>query len=116
MITFKPHWLAALLMLGGVTFATPPAFAQAAAESEEYVAPAPGDEEGAMINDDDDAMDAADSDDMDDAGVPPAAAGPRMAGDREAMARCSEQFRSFDPATGTYTTYGGEQRPCPYLR
>lgn len=34
----------------------------------------------------------------------------------DAYARCSERFRSFDPRTGTYTTYGGETRVCPYLR
>jgi hypothetical protein len=33
-----------------------------------------------------------------------------------AMARCARQFRSFDPETGTYVTYGGEVRVCPYLR
>lgn len=33
-----------------------------------------------------------------------------------AMERCSERFRSFEPDTGLYTTYGGEQRVCPYLR
>lgn len=30
--------------------------------------------------------------------------------------RCERRFRSFDPTTGTYTTYGGETRVCPYLR
>ena len=30
--------------------------------------------------------------------------------------RCAEQFRSFDPASGTYTTYDGRQVVCPYLR
>jgi ABC-type phosphate transport system substrate-binding protein len=34
----------------------------------------------------------------------------------DAYARCSAQFRSFDPSTGTYTTYGGETRVCPYLQ
>jgi hypothetical protein len=33
-----------------------------------------------------------------------------------AYALCAERFRSFNPATGTYTTYGGETRVCPYLR
>jgi BA14K-like protein len=28
---------------------------------------------------------------------------------------CERHFRSFDPATGTYTTYSGEQVLCPYL-
>jgi hypothetical protein len=28
------------------------------------------------------------------------------------IAYCSAKYRSFDPATGTYTTYGGEQRYC----
>lgn len=35
--------------------------------------------------------------------------------DRDGMAECAARFRSFDPATGTYVTYGGETRPCPYL-
>jgi BA14K-like protein len=36
-------------------------------------------------------------------------------GDDDAFARCAATYRSFDPATGTYTTYGGETRTCPYL-
>jgi hypothetical protein len=32
------------------------------------------------------------------------------------MELCARRFRSFDPATGTYTTYSGEQLVCPYLR
>lgn len=35
---------------------------------------------------------------------------------RRAMARCYEDFRSFNPRTGTYVTYSGERRLCPYLR
>jgi hypothetical protein len=35
--------------------------------------------------------------------------------DGDAYARCAPRFRSFDASTGTYTTYGGEQRRCPYL-
>jgi len=31
-------------------------------------------------------------------------------------AACSRRFRSFDPETGTYTTYSGQQVMCPYLR
>jgi len=31
------------------------------------------------------------------------------------MERCAARFRSFDPSTGTYMTYDGEMRPCPYL-
>jgi hypothetical protein len=34
----------------------------------------------------------------------------------DAYALCAQQFRSFNPSTGTYTTYGGETRLCPYLR
>lgn len=34
----------------------------------------------------------------------------------DAVARCASQFRSFDVRTGTYTTYEGEVRLCPYLR
>jgi hypothetical protein len=37
-------------------------------------------------------------------------------GTNDAYARCSAQFRSFDPQSGTYTAYTGEQRVCPYLR
>ncbi len=33
----------------------------------------------------------------------------------EDMARCAEAFVSFDPSTGTYLTYAGEVRVCPYL-
>ncbi len=29
--------------------------------------------------------------------------------------RCAYEFRSFDPVTGTYITYEGEERICPYL-
>jgi hypothetical protein len=32
------------------------------------------------------------------------------------VARCASQFRSFNVHTGTYITYGGEERLCPYLR
>jgi BA14K-like protein len=28
---------------------------------------------------------------------------------------CARRFRSFNPATGTYTSYTGEQIVCPYL-
>ena len=35
--------------------------------------------------------------------------------DRDGMDRCAETFRSFDPDTGTYVTYGGETVRCPYL-
>lgn len=31
------------------------------------------------------------------------------------MRRCAHEFRSFDPVTGTYITYEGEERICPYL-
>ena len=30
--------------------------------------------------------------------------------------RCEEDFRSFDPRTGTYINRYGEERVCPYLR
>lgn len=32
------------------------------------------------------------------------------------MRRCEEDFRSFDPRTGTYINRYGEERVCPYLR
>lgn len=31
------------------------------------------------------------------------------------MERCAARFRSFDWETGTYITYEGEERVCPYL-
>ncbi|MGO9544415.1 MAG: BA14K family protein [Rhodomicrobium sp.] len=34
---------------------------------------------------------------------------------RAGVAACERHFRSFDPATGTYTTYSGERVTCPYL-
>jgi len=34
---------------------------------------------------------------------------------RDGMQRCADTFRSFDPRTGTYVTYQGETRFCPYL-
>jgi hypothetical protein len=34
----------------------------------------------------------------------------------DAVARCAARFRSFNPRTGTYVTYGGETKLCPYLR
>lgn len=37
-------------------------------------------------------------------------------GSYSAIERCEARFRSFDRRTGTYTTYGGETRLCPYLR
>ena len=38
----------------------------------------------------------------------------RRAGDDD-LRRCAYEFRSFDPVTGTYITYEGEERVCPYL-
>lgn len=35
--------------------------------------------------------------------------------DQTGMARCAATFRSFDSASGTYLTFEGETRPCPYL-
>lgn len=32
-----------------------------------------------------------------------------------AVARCSAQYRSFDPVTGTFVSFDGTVRPCPYL-
>jgi hypothetical protein len=37
------------------------------------------------------------------------------ADDRD-MRRCEEDFRSFDPRTGTYINRYGDERVCPYLR
>lgn len=36
--------------------------------------------------------------------------------DRDDVARCASRFRSFNASSGTYTTYDGETRLCPYLR
>ncbi|MBU2583677.1 MAG: BA14K family protein [Alphaproteobacteria bacterium] len=33
-----------------------------------------------------------------------------------AMRRCARDYRSFDWETGTYITYSGDVRLCPYLR
>ena len=41
---------------------------------------------------------------------------PRPYGDPDGIARCASQFRSFNANTGTYITYEGEERLCPYLR
>lgn len=32
------------------------------------------------------------------------------------VARCASQFRSFSVRTGTYVTYEGVEKLCPYLR
>ena len=34
---------------------------------------------------------------------------------RPEIIACERRFRSFDPLTGTYTSYTGEQVLCPYL-
>jgi hypothetical protein len=34
---------------------------------------------------------------------------------RSGYARCVATFRSFDPSTGTYVSYAGETKRCPYL-
>ncbi len=44
------------------------------------------------------------------------ASGVSEAAARDRYARCAAEFRSFDPETGTYIAYGGEERLCPYLR
>ena len=40
---------------------------------------------------------------------------PEAGAAEEAMRRCAATFRSFDAETGTYVTYRGEVRRCPYL-
>jgi len=35
---------------------------------------------------------------------------------QSAMRRCARDYRSFDWDTGTYVSYGGQVRLCPYLR
>lgn len=41
----------------------------------------------------------------------PAYSGAPVAGD--ATAYCSQRFRSYDPASGTYLGYDGQRHPCP---
>lgn len=36
--------------------------------------------------------------------------------DDDAVERCDARYRSFDRSTGTFMTYGGERKLCPYLR
>ena len=48
--------------------------------------------------------------------VRPAPGPSAYGGDPDALAKCASRFRSFNAHTGTYTTYEGEQRLCPYLR
>jgi hypothetical protein len=45
------------------------------------------------------------------AAPPGPAYGAPVAGD--AVAYCSQRFRSYDPATGTYLGYDGLRHPCP---
>lgn len=46
----------------------------------------------------------------------PYVARPAPGYDPDAVARCASRFRSFNVRTGTYVTYEGEERLCPYLR
>ena len=39
----------------------------------------------------------------------------RNSAEQSGYTRCSRAFRSFDPDTGTYTSYDGETLRCPYL-
>ena len=41
---------------------------------------------------------------------------PYYGGWDERIAACAANFVSFDPTTGTYTTYEGFQVLCPFLR
>lgn len=50
-----------------------------------------------------------------DIGVPVRTVGVAV-GEAGGVAACERHYRSFDPATGTYTTYSGRQVLCPYLR
>ena len=38
---------------------------------------------------------------------------PAAAVPSDAVAYCSQRFRSYDPSTGTYMGYDGIRRPCP---
>jgi BA14K-like protein len=44
-----------------------------------------------------------------------AAEAARSNGYDRAMRRCARNYRSFDRETGTYVTYGGRVKLCPYL-
>src|SRR5690606_4158656 len=39
-----------------------------------------------------------------------------VAADGGGMELCARRFRSFDPSSGTYMTYRGVRKVCPYLR
>jgi hypothetical protein len=45
-----------------------------------------------------------------------AAEAAKSSGYNKAMRRCARKYRSFDWESGTYVTYGGKVRLCPYLR
>lgn len=45
-----------------------------------------------------------------------AAEAAKSGGYSKAVRRCARTYRSFDRDSGTYVTYGGEVRLCPYLR
>jgi uncharacterized protein YcfJ len=38
---------------------------------------------------------------------------PRRGASRDDVEYCSSRFRSYNPRTGTYMTYSGEERSCP---
>lgn len=62
------------------------------------------------VDDDDDFDAAVDEDDTDDT-----AATADASEESDGEDRCAAMFRSFDPNSGTYTTYEGDRLPCPYL-
>lgn len=83
-----------------------PVSAQAYDDDRDYgYAAAPDDDPDGAPDDDADALSDEDNDDSDEVSSGPEAA----------ESRCSAEFRSFDPATGTYLSYDGETLPCPYL-
>jgi hypothetical protein len=43
----------------------------------------------------------------------PPAYGPPAAAAGDAVAYCSQRFRSYDPRSGTYLGYDGQRHPCP---
>jgi hypothetical protein len=106
------------LFAGGVLMAPLAAQAQSADDDVTYSSPDQQQNDAVAPQDDDDAS-------LDEEVLPPTAdddsADDRRDDDRQDFARseeesrCIAEFRSFDPATGTYTTEDGERMKCPYL-
>lgn len=109
----------AIALFAGVLLAPLAVQAQSADDDVTYSSPDQQQNDAVVPQDDDD--DAS----LDEEVLPPTAdddsADDRRDDDRQDFARseeetrCIAEFRSFDPATGTYTTEDGERIKCPYL-